>query len=190
MSAARVERPATADERSRPPTPERGADPDAGGIEQAQHLLRPRARRRDQADRAGRERVREAEADSADHGGAAVRSHTSRPRSAATSLSRISCSTGTLSEKIITSQPASRASIASVNACCPGTEIRARAGPVARAADETVRGGCSANDPPVVRRPGREGVGDQLRPPADSAVSSSARMATSRSFGAGVRPAG
>ncbi len=69
---------------------------------------------------------------------------TSRPRSAALSLSTISCSTGTLSEKIMTSQPASRASAASANAYWPGTEISARPGPVLRAALRVVRGGCSS----------------------------------------------
>ena len=69
---------------------------------------------------------------------------TSRPRSAARSFSHTSCATGTLSEKIITSQPESSASTASAKAYWPGTEISARPGPARRAALNVVLGGCSA----------------------------------------------
>src|SRR5262249_21070852 len=79
---------------------------------------------------------------------------TSRPRSAAMSLSVISCSTGMLSEKIMTSQPASSASIASANAYRPGTETSTSPGPPRRAAAAVVRGGGAGG-----RRGGAPGAG-------------------------------
>ena len=92
---------------------------------------------------------------------------TSSPRSAPSSLSRISCSTGTLSLKSITFRPASSASIASENACGPGTETSERFAAVRRAADPVVRGGGAAPrpaepDPPA--EPGQRGVELGLAP--------------------------
>ena len=107
---------------------------------------------------------------------------TSRPRSAALSLSVISCSTGTLSEKIMTSQPASSASIASANACRPGTEISTSPGPPRLAAAAVVRGGCCTAAPSWRGRRGARAVSTTASAPA-SAASSVARMAMSRSFG-------
>ena len=55
--------------------PERVRDADAGVVEQAEQLLAAGAGRGDDADRAGRDDVGEAQPDAADDGGAAVGSH-------------------------------------------------------------------------------------------------------------------
>ena len=67
---------------------------------------------------------------------------TSRPSSVGPPLERHLVLTGTLSLKIITSAPASSASIASANAYRPGTEISARLPPIANA-EPVVRGRAS-----------------------------------------------
>ena len=77
--ASSVITPPTAAERSRPPTPISAAFPTPGPVEQARHLLRPGARGRDDADRAGPQHVREAERHPVEHRGAAVRSHHQQP---------------------------------------------------------------------------------------------------------------
>ena len=107
---------------------------------------------------------------------------TSRPRSAAMSLSVISCSTGMLSEKIMTSQPASSASIASANACRPGTETSTSPGPPRLAAAAVVRGGCCTAAPSCGAGRGARAVSTATSAPA-SVASSLARTAMSRSFG-------
>ena len=103
-------------------------------------------------DRTGQHRVREAEA-------RARRRPRCRspgpspagPRSAAVRLSASSWSSGTLSLKTITSQPASRASIASTSALAPGTETRARVrvGRARAARRAVVRGGAASVGPAV-----------------------------------------
>jgi hypothetical protein len=98
------------------------------------------------------------------------------------SLSVISCSTGMLSEKIMTSQPASSASMASANACRPGTETSTSPGPPRRAAAAVVRGGCAAAEPPSGAGRGASALATAASAAA-SAASSLARTAMSRSFG-------
>ena len=110
---------------------------------------------------------------------------TSSPRFAPSSLSRISCSTGTLSLKSITFRPASSASIASENACGPGTETSERFAAVRRAADPVVRGGGAAPRPAEPDPPAedRASAASSSALPRVIASSSSARIATSRSLG-------
>ena len=59
--------------------PDQRGVPDPGPVEQAGHLLRPGARGRHDADRAGPQHVREAERHPVEHRGAAVRSHHQQP---------------------------------------------------------------------------------------------------------------
>ncbi len=108
---------------------------------------------------------------------------TSRPRRAAMSFSATSWPTGTLSEKIITSQPASSASIASANTCWPGTEISTRPGPSLRIALRTVRGGESPAACPA-GSPGRSVSAASITAEAAASDSlSAALIAISRSLG-------
>ena len=69
---------------------------------------------------------------------------------AAASLSAISSSTGTLSEKSITDSPAWTASRASTTALRPGTEMTARLASAAVAAEPMVRGGGASPKPPAL----------------------------------------
>ena len=124
-SAAMVERPATALDRSRPPTPSAAVTPTPAASSRHSSCWQPVP---DAATMPTGPGSTECENPRPTPPITAVPQsgpRTSSPRSAATSFSRTSCSTGTLSEKTITSHPASRASIASVNACRPGTEINA-----------------------------------------------------------------
>ena len=82
-SACRVERPPTAADRSRPPTPRQWLHPDARGVEQAHDLLGAGAGGGHDPDRAGADDVGEAEPDPADDRGAAVGAHHAARRAAA-----------------------------------------------------------------------------------------------------------
>ena len=111
---------------------------------------------------------------------------TSRPRVRASCFSSTSCSTGTLSEKIITSRPARIALSASAAAKAPGTEINAtdRSGICAFAA-RSVRGRHAA--PALVRRGASSSDAASTRQ-AFAAASVLARTAMIRSPGAAPSP--
>ena len=108
---------------------------------------------------------------------------TSRPRSRAACLSATSCSTGTWSLKTITSQPASRASIASTNALGPGHRDQ-HASPGARRARSRW---CGARPSVHRRRRTSAPAGASDRSTAASAAarspSSASRSATTMSLG-------
>ena len=111
---------------------------------------------------------------------------TSSPRCAAVCFRTRSCSSGTLSEKIITCRPVPSASIASPITDGPGTDSSTRAASGAdRAADRTVRGAIGEPNPPAVElgRPESASAASTAAMPAARPVSSSARTAISRSLG-------
>ncbi len=107
---------------------------------------------------------------------------TRTPCSAAYVLSATSSATGTLSLKIITSWPASIASIASTVALAPGTDTSTTApGAVRRRAEDVVRGGATSLDP-ALGRTGASAASTAARAP-DTSASSSSRSATTMSLG-------
>ncbi len=179
--AARAERPPTAAERSRPPTPSTALTPAPAASSRQTICCAPVPEAATSPiGPAGTEceKPRPIPATIAVPQSGPI---TSRPRSAARSFSQTSCSTGTWSEKIITSKPASRASTASANANWPGTEISARPVPARRAALNVVRGGCPAAPAWSAGR-----ARSALSTTASALASdsrSSAWMATSRSLG-------
>ncbi len=113
---------------------------------------------------------------------------TSSPRSAASSFSATSASTGTLSLNSMTWSPARSASSASTYACSPGVEMSARSAgspPAAAAAapSRTVRGGGPSPKLPAPPPELAASAASTSASAAASASSPSARMATTMSFG-------
>ena len=140
-SAARVDRPRTAADRSRPPTPRQWLTPTSRVSSMHMTCWAPVPLAATSPTGPGRTALAKPSPTPPTTAVPQSGPITSRPRAAASSLSRTSASTGTLSLKTSTDRPAPSASIASVKACGPGTETRARsAPPVRRAADATVRG--------------------------------------------------
>ena len=196
-SAARVDRPPTLAERSRPPTPRQWLTPTP--LLSSMHIScwAPVPLAATMPTGPGRTALANPSPTPPTTAVPQSGPITSRPRRAASSLSRTSASTGTLSLKTSTDRPAPRASIVSVKACGPGTETRARsAPPVRRAADATVRG---AGSPPP--RPAPPAAPAELAASAASRAAraaatvsgSAARSATTRSLGpvpaGGAKPA-
>lgn len=131
--AARVERPPTAADRSRPPTPSTAVTPTSSASRRQVTSWAP---------------VPDAATIPTGPGRSALAKPSPRPPTtavpqsgpitstswlAASSLRTISCSTDTLSEKSITETPACTASMASTKAFLPGTEIKASEPPRLRA---------------------------------------------------------
>ena len=103
------------------------------------------------------------------------------PAARAVRLSTSSCSSGTLSLKIITSLPASSASIASTNALAPGTETRTRPSGARRSALAVVLGGATSLGPSS-RRFASSRARSTPASASSSVAGSASRSATTRSL--------
>ena len=186
-SAARVERPRTAADRSRPPTPRQWLTPTSRVSSMHMTCWAPVPLAATSPTGPGRTALAKPSPTPPTTAVPQSGPITSRPRAAASSLSRTSASTGTLSLKTSTDRPAPSASIASVKACGPGTETRARsAPPVRRAADATVRGAGPSPpspSPPVEPAEAAARACSSAARARSAASPSAARTATTRSFG-------
>ena len=184
-SACRVERPRTAADRSRPPTPRQWLTPTPAASSRHMTCWAP---------------VPEAATIPTEPARAALAKPSATPpttavpqsgpisstsAAAAASLRAISSSTGTLSEKSITDSPAWTASRASTTALRPGTEMTARLASAAVAAEPMVRGGGASPKLPALAPAALRAAraASSASCPAFTAASSTPRMATSRSLG-------
>ena len=113
LEAAPDHHPADLGAQVAPADADRVRDPDPRRVEQAADLLRPGARRADDADRPALDRVGEAERDAVDDRRAAVGAHEQQPALERAALERGLLLEATPSEKQNTCRPASSAAAAS-----------------------------------------------------------------------------
>ncbi len=185
--AARVARPATAADRSRPPTPRQWLMPTSRVSSMHMSCCAPVPLAATSPTGPGRTALAKPSPTPPTTAVPQSGPMTSSPRARASSLSRTSCSTGTLSLNTSTDSPAASASIASVKACGPGTETRAMsAPPVRRAAEATERGAGSlppSPSPPELPADAAASACSIAAVARSTASSSAARTATTRSLG-------
>ena len=185
-SACRVERPATAALRSRPPTPRQWLRPTPAASSRHMTCCAPVPDAATTPTDPGRTTLANPRATPPTWAVPQSGPMTSTSASAAASLRRTSSSTETLSENSITLRPEAMASKVSATACWPGTEMTARVAPERAAAEPRVRGATSSSPPPPPESPVPRSAASAsvtAASPASRPSRSSARMATTRSLG-------
>ena len=184
-SAWRVERPPTAEDMSRPPTPRQWLMPTPAMSSRHMTCCAPVPEAATRPTEPARTRLAKPRATPATKAVPQSGPITRTSAAAAASLSAISCSMLTLSENSTTETPEVTASIASTNALAPGTEISARLAPLRAAAVPRVRGGGASPKPPAEAPAALspDSAASRADRPASIAASSSPRNATSMSLG-------
>ena len=147
-SACLVERAATAEDRSRPPTPRQWLMPTPAASSRHMTCWAPVPEAATRPTEPGRTTLAKPSATPPTTAVPQSGPMTSTSAAAAASLRRTSSSTGTLSEKTMTEIPARTASSASATACSPGTETSARSAPDRRIAPPSVRAAGASPKPP------------------------------------------
>ncbi len=150
-SASRVARPPTSADRSRPPTPRAEETPTPAWSSSASSCWQPVPDAATMPTGPGCTTLAKPRPRPPTTAVPQSGPITSSPRVGASRLRATSCSSGTLSLNSITSQPASRASIASTVALAPGVETSTRPPGVARSAAAVVRAG-AVSEAPAGRR--------------------------------------